>query len=100
MVAQWPQRWSAMANRSLVSSHRPSWSATLIASSFRRVEHGRNLAGGRPLIRSPWAVNPGGCVAEVARLCRSTHVPQLVQDFLLEPLSTALAYREAATIDQ
>src|ERR1035437_3391884 len=65
MVAQWPQRWSAMANSPLVSSHRPSWSATLITSSFRRVEHGRNLAGGRPLIRSPWGVNPGGCVLGV-----------------------------------
>src|SRR5450756_576845 len=100
MVAQWPQRWSAMANSPLVSSHRPSCSATLITSSFRRVEHGRRLAGVRPLIRSPWAVNAGGAGRRCARLCRSTHVPQLVRISSLEPLSAALAYREAATIDQ
>jgi hypothetical protein len=33
-----------------------------------------------------------------ARSRRSTYVPQLVQDFLLEPLSAALAYRDAAKI--
>ena len=46
----------------------------------------------------PLGRQSGGCVAGYARLRRPTHVPQLVQDSLMAPLSGALSYRDAAKI--
>ena len=100
MVAQWPQRWSAMANSPLVSSHRPSWSATLITSSFRRVEHSRKLACRRPLIRSPWGVNPGGCVLGVRTFAQVNARSPTRARFLAGPLVSGSLLSRGTRLDQ
>src|SRR5680860_777250 len=50
----------------------------------RQKSRGETSPDSFPLGRQPWGTLRGG-----ARLRRSTYVPQLVQDFLLKPLSAA-----------